>query len=130
MRKQWVTILTGVAALGLATAAGFFGATAADGADSGPTRTVTVDVGTGSPGPAGPPGPEGPAGPAGEDGADSTVAGPPGPAGPAGPQGPAGPPGSGTGGGPCQGAPAGYSPGILQLNTPGGQTRIWTCLEP
>lgn len=68
--------------------------------ESGPTRTVTVDVGTGEQGPPGPPGPAGPAGPAGE------------------------------GGGICSGAPTGYSPGILQLNTPGGQVRIWTCLEP
>jgi len=41
-----------------------------------------------------------------------------GPAGPAGPQGPAG----------LQ-CPSGFEAGVLQLNAPGGQTRIWTCLE-
>lgn len=130
MRKPSLAAIGIALCAGLAATAGFLGASAM-GADSDPIRTVTVDVGTGSPGPPGPagadstvPGPPGPAGPAGEDGADSTV---PGPAGPPGPQ---GPPGPGGGGGPCVGAPAGYSPGILQLNTPGGQVKVWTCLEP
>ena len=48
-----------------------------------------------------------------------------GPAGPPGPPGPTGPPGP-SGGFDCL---AGYTPGILQLNSPGGQTRIYTCLE-
>jgi len=74
--------------------------------DSGePIRTVTVNVGTGEQGPVGPRGPEGERGPVG-------------PAGPVGP--------SGT----CAGAPAGYSPGILVLNAPGGQVRLWVCLGP
>ena len=93
-------------------------------------RTVTIDIvpgETGPPGPAGPAGPPGPQGEQGLPGADSTV---PGPQGPSGPAGPMGPPGASGEGGPCAGAPAGYTAGILQLNTPGGQTRIWTCLAP
>jgi hypothetical protein len=50
--------------------------------------------------------------------------GPQGPPGPAGPAGPAGPPG--PAGLTC---PAGYSPGKLVVNHPGGQTGLWTCLE-
>lgn len=48
--------------------------------------------------------------------------GEPGPPGPPGPEGPPGPAGDFS----CI---AGYTPGILQLNTPGGQVRIYTCLE-
>src|SRR5215831_17582042 len=48
--------------------------------------------------------------------------GPPGPPGPAGPQGPKGDPG----GFECL---TGYSPGILVINHPGGQTKIYTCIE-
>jgi|SRR5215469_2224288 len=47
-----------------------------------------------------------------------------------GPQGPPGPPGPkgdpGTSGFECL---TGYNPGILILNAPGGQTKIYTCLE-
>ena len=91
-------------------------------AATAPTRTVTVDVGSGSQGPPGPPGPQGERGPAGP-------AGPPGPAGPQGPPGPTGT-GGGTSGDICEGAPAGYEPGILQINSPGGQVRIYTCIAP
>lgn len=52
-------------------------------------------------------------GPPGETGAT----GPKGDAGATGPQGPAG-----------LACPAGYSEGVLVLNAPGGQTRLWTCL--
>lgn len=45
-----------------------------------------------------------------------------GPQGPPGPQGPAGP----AGGFECL---DGYSPGILVINSPGGQTKVYTCLE-
>lgn len=65
-------------------------------------RTVTVEVGqVGAPGPPGPQGEQGPVGSAGPTG-------PPGPAGLA--------------------CPAGYSEGVLVLNAPGGQVRLWTCL--
>lgn len=123
---RWPYILM---ALGLtfACASGVLGATFVGAGAAQDVRTVTVDVGSGAQGPQGPPGPAGPAGSKGDKGD-------PGPAGPEGPQGlagPQGPPGTGgSGGGPCEGAPAGYTPGILQLNTPGGQTRIWTCLAP
>jgi len=93
-------------ALGLALAgtAGFFASKA--GGASAPTRTVTVDVATGPTGPAGPQGP----------------AGPPGPRGPAGATGPQGPPGDFS----CI---QGYSPGILVINAPHGQVRIYTCIQ-
>jgi len=83
-------------------------------------RTVTVDI---SPGPTGPPGPQGDTGPAGPQGDI-------GPVGPKGDTGPPGPPGTSGSGGPCEGAPENYSPGFLQINTPGGHVIIWTCLEP
>jgi hypothetical protein len=79
-----------------ATAGVLISVQVAQGQGTAPTRTVTVDVGTGEQGPVGPAGPPGPAGT----------------------------------GGTCAGAPAGYSPGILQINHPGGQVLIWTCLEP
>lgn len=76
-----------------------------------PTKTVTVDVGTGEQGLPGPTGPAGDRGPAGEPGAR-------GPAGPAGPQ---GPPGDVT-------CPDGSSFGKLVLNAPKGQVSIYTCI--
>lgn len=76
-----------------------------------PVRTVTISVHNGATGP------QGPAGPKGENG-------PTGPAGPTGPQGPSG------SGGVCSGAPPEYSPGVLVINSPGGQVTIWTCLAP
>ena len=114
--------------LTLAGASGFLASEALGIGEQEPTRTVTVDVGTGEQGPPGPPGVQGPVGATGVQGEKGET----GAAGPPGPQGVPGPPGEGggTGGGPCLGAPAGYTPGILQLNTPGGQTRIWTCLAP
>ena len=75
--------------------------------EAAPTRTVTVSVHNGATGP------QGPKGAKGEQG----------------PPGPKGSPGSG-GGGPCAGAPTGYSPGFLLINSPGGQVKIWTCLAP
>jgi len=121
----------------LMTGAGFLTATAFSQSNADAIRTVTVDVGTGEQGPAGPPGPAGPAGPAGPEGPPGTgegsigPPGPQGPAGPPGPAGPAGPPGKdGTGGDICAGAPPGYTPGVLQINAPKGQVRIWTCIEP
>lgn len=97
----------------LAGSSGFLAAKAL-GQDGEPIRTVSVDVATGPQGPDGPPGPKGDAGPAGAKGEQ-------------GPPGPRGLPGiSGT----CAGAPPGYSAGILVLNAPGGQVRIWTCLGP
>lgn len=94
---------------------------------SSPSRTVTIDVATGPTGPEGPPGETGPTGPAGVQGPQGDQ-GPPGERGPTGEQGPPGPPGKG--GGPCAGAPDGWSPGFLVINHPGGQTTIYTCLEP
>jgi Collagen triple helix repeat (20 copies) len=94
---------------------------------SADSRTVTIDVATGPAGPEGPPGETGPTGPAGAQGPQGDQ-GPPGERGPTGEQGPPGPPGEG--GGPCAGAPDGWSPGFLVINHPGGQTTIYTCLEP
>jgi hypothetical protein len=93
--------------LGLAGASGFLTATAFS-QEAEPTRTVTVDVATGPPGPEGPPGPAGEPGPQGEQGE-------------AGPVGPAGPAGGQT----CS---AGFSPGVLVINAPGGQVTLETCL--
>lgn len=132
---RWIVFGLSAVSLGLAAAAGFLAATSTGAVD--PVRTVTIDIVPGEQGPPGPAGPAGPAGEQGEPGADGAPGpagpeGPVGPAGPAGPAGPQGPPGEGGGGGggPCLGAPAGYEAGILQLNTPGGQVRIWTCLAP
>jgi hypothetical protein len=107
--------------MAMVASAGFLAATQLAQAQESPTRTVTVDVATGPQGPPGETGPQGPEGPIGETG-------PPGPIGPIGPPGPPGPPGEG--GGPCAGAPEAYSPGFLVINHPGGQTTIYTCLEP
>jgi Collagen triple helix repeat (20 copies) len=115
--------------------AGFLTATALSQNSAGPVRTVTVNVATGPTGPSGPSGPPGATGPVGAVGpkGDAGPAGPPGPKGDAGPPGPPGTttvPGGETGRGPCEGAPANYSPGFLKINAPGGQVTIWTCLEP
>ena len=122
------TLAISGSSLVLAGASGFLVATALGQSTAEAVRTVTVDFppgGTGSVGPAGPPGSQGERGPIGPLG----PIGPIGPPGPQGERGPPGPAGSG-GGGPCAGAPAGYEPGILVLNAPGGQVRIWTCLGP
>lgn len=106
--------------LTLALGAGYLTAVQIANGQESPTQTVTIDVATGPQGPpgeAGLPGPPGETGPRGETGS----------AGPSGPAGPPGPPGES--GGPCSGAPTGYSPGVLVINHPGGQTRIWTCIE-
>lgn len=129
---KWMPRLLAGVSLVLAAASGFMAATVFA-QDGGPIRTVTVDITPGpqgEQGPAGPAGPQGETGPQGPPGEGGGEQGPPGPAGPAGPQGPPGPAGPSGEGNICAGAPSGYSPGILQLNTPGGQTRIWTCLEP
>ena len=97
----------------LAGTAGFLTA-ATTGAGGIAVRTVTVNVG--ARGPAGPPGPQGPKGDTGARG-EQGPQGPKGDTGDRGPQGPAG-----------LECPSGYEPGVLQLNAPGGQTRIWTCL--
>lgn len=108
-------ISIGVLGLALAGVTGFFAAMGLSQGPNEPTRTVTIDVATGPTGPAGPPGERGPQGEQG-------------PAGERGPTGEQGPPGQG--GGPCGGAPDGYEVGILVINHPGGQTRIWTCIGP
>jgi len=80
-----------VVAIALAGGAGFLAAEALSQGAPAPTKTVTVDVGTGATGPVGPQGPQGP------EGSFSCL--------------------------------AGYSPGILVINAPGGQTRIYTCIH-
>jgi hypothetical protein len=109
------------AGLALTGGSGFLASQALTAGTAEQTRTVTVNVGKGTEGPPGPPGPAGERGPAGPAGADSTVPGPRGSAGPP------GPPGTG---GPCAGAPDGYQAGVLVLNAPGGQVRLWVCLGP
>jgi hypothetical protein len=135
MKFPSTTTLLLAGSLALAGTSGYLASTALGLAEQQQVETVTIDVATGprgEPGPAGPPGPEGPPGPQGPPGESGGATGPQGPQGPPGPQGPAGPagpPGEG-GGGPCAGAPAGWEPGVLVINHPGGQTRIWTCLAP
>ena len=74
-----------------------------------PTRTITINAGEGVTGPTGASGEKGLTGASGAKGAS-------------GPQGATGPPGSVE----CI---AGYSPGILVLNHPGGHTDIYTCIS-
>src|SRR5262245_8966349 len=69
--KAWIAI---IAALGLAGASGFLASQALS-TSLQTTRTVTIDVGTGGPGPTGPQGAVGPAGPPGPKG-DTGPAGP------------------------------------------------------
>ena len=127
--KQFLLLFLGLTMMG---GAGYLAATALSQEPPGPTRTVTIDIPTGErgpPGPKGDKGEQGDRGPIGESGPQGE-AGPTGPIGPKGDTGPPGPPGPAGEGGPCAGAPPAYSPGILQINTPGGQVRIFTCLEP
>jgi hypothetical protein len=141
-----VTILVVAGSL-MAGASGWLGATAMSQGAPAPLKTVTVDVGTGIPGPTGPQGPKGPIGREGPQGPIGET-GPQGPAGPQGPkgekgnpgpqgvrgpigeQGPPGPQGPPGAGDICSGAPEGYTPGILQINGADGQVKIYTCIEP
>ena len=122
-------IAVGVASLVLAGAAGFLTSQAIS--QSGPTKTVTIDVGkgkqgkpgkTGKTGPRGPAGPPGAPGPKGDKG-DTGAAGAAGPPGPKGDKGDAGPPGGVT-------CPDGFEPGTLIINHPGGQATTYVCMTP
>jgi len=85
------SIYVAIGAAGFLGAGGLAAAAVSQSSAPQPTKTVTVNVGTG---PVGPPGPAGPSGPAGNF--------------------------------ECI---MGYSPGILVINHPGGQTKVYTCLE-
>ena len=61
---RWILI----AAIGFAAGSGFFIATALGIGSQAPTKTTTVNVGTGEQGPAGPPGPAGADGKPGAEG--------------------------------------------------------------
>lgn len=103
---------------GLLTAGGLLlaggsGYMTSEAVSAGNTRTITVDVATG---PAGDTGPRGPKGEIGDTG----------PAGPKGATGDTGPRGAtGASGLAC---PDGFDEGLLVLNAPGGQVRLWTCI--
>jgi len=145
VRSRLVTVAT-LAGLALAGASGFFVAAALGITKAKPAKTVTVNVGPRGPtGPPGPPGRRGPVGPPGPKGAkgDKGDVGPKGDRGPAGATGPKGDKGdkgdagaTGARGerGPTGAAglqcPAGFEPGQLIINHPGGQVTIWTCLTP
>jgi Collagen triple helix repeat (20 copies) len=111
----------------LAASSGFLAAKALGQEGEPPERTVTVEVS--AEGPPGPPGERGPVGPAGAKGekGDTGAVGAVGPVGPAGPkgdtgaQGPQGDPGTFA----CK---VGFEKGVLVLNGPGGQVKIWTCI--
>jgi Collagen triple helix repeat (20 copies) len=125
--RRRLPILLALLGLLFAGTAGFYTAVGTGAAQK--TRTVTISLLQGPPGPRGPAGPKGEQGDPGARG-EQGEAGPKGDTGAAGPQGPRGeqgPPGpKGDAGLECA---SGYSPGVLQVNHPGGQTRIWTCLE-
>jgi Collagen triple helix repeat (20 copies) len=115
----------------MAGASGFLASVALSQEPPTAIRTVTIDVATGPQGPKGDPGEKGDPGPIGEPGPQGPqgpigLTGPKGDKGDVGPQGPPGPGGSG----PCGGAPPGYTPGFLRINSQGGHVLIWTCLEP
>jgi hypothetical protein len=95
-------ILFMLVGLALSSSAGVIGSEVVAGGAAVKTKTVTVNVSAGKQGPPGPSGPKGAQGPQGA----------PGPRGPAG-----------------LACPSGFSPGELVINTPGGQTRTWTCLH-
>jgi len=99
-----VGVTGSLAAGGLAAAA----IALSNGSAPAPTRTVTINAGEGATGPAGATGPKGSSGATGASGATGL-------------SGPTGPPGS------IECIP-GFSPGILVINHPGGQTKIYTCL--
>jgi hypothetical protein len=113
-----------VGAVALAGASGYLTSTALSSGQAAPGRTVTINVGSGQPGPAGPAGPKGDTGPAGPAGAQGPK-GDQGAKGDIGPAGPPGPPGPG-GGFTC---PNGFTPGTLVINAPGGHATIYTCLK-
>jgi hypothetical protein len=119
-----------IVSLALAALAGYFVATAFSQGSSSNAVTTTITLSNGATGPQGPQGEQGPAGERGPQGEQGPAGeqGPPGERGPTGEQGPPGPPG--PGGGPCGGAPAGYEPGFLVINHPGGQVTIFTCIGP
>jgi len=124
MLARWRTMLLAGASIALAATSGFLTAQALGTAQQTPTRTVTIDIGEGRPGPTGPAGPkgdQGPPGPIGPVGA-AGAKGDRGDVGPPGPQGPVGP----TGGINC---PSGFSEGDLIINHPGGQVTLFTCLK-
>jgi hypothetical protein len=73
--RSHVTWLALGGALVLAAASGYLASVALGLGTQQPTRTVTVNIGTGERGPAGPPGPKGDPGPAGAPGAESCPAG-------------------------------------------------------
>jgi hypothetical protein len=118
VRRRLPLLLT-LLGLVFAGTAGFFTAVGSGAAEK--VRTVTVSLVQGPPGPRGPRGEQGPQGERGLQG-ERGEQGPQGPPGPAGPKGDPGEPGK-------MSCPSGYSPGVLEINTPQGHVRIFTCLE-
>jgi len=84
----------------LASSTGFMVAAAIGVGKQTPTKTVTINVGTGSQGPIGATGPAGPPGPKGDPGTPG-----------------------------AESCPTGYTSGLLVINHPGGQTTILTCIK-
>ena len=101
--------LYGILTVGGLLLAGGSGFMTSEAISSG-TKTITVDVATGPIGLPGLPGPRGETGPKGAKGETGDT----------GPKGATGPPGLAC--------PDGYGEGLLVLNSPGGQVRVWTCL--
>ena len=117
--------------LALAAGAGFLTSMAL-GANNppAPSKTVTVTLRNGRPGPRGPAGPAGAKGDTGPKG-DAGAAGATGPAGSTGLAGPAGPKGDTGAQGPsgAVSCPGGFVPGNLVINHPGGQVTIYGCIR-
>jgi Collagen triple helix repeat (20 copies) len=89
-----------------------------------PTKTVTITIKDGPPGPEGPPGPPGLKGETGPQGSKGEI-GPQGLQGEPGPQGPKGEPGD-SGALTC---PSGFEVGEVIINHPGGHVTIYGCIK-
>jgi hypothetical protein len=93
-------VLLLAAGLALAGSAGYLTSQALGTGSQQPTRTVTIDVGTGAQGVPGEPGQPGPPGPKGDPGLPG-----------------------------AESCPAGYSFGAVLINAPKGQVQIATCIK-
>lgn len=113
--------------MALTATSGFLTAQALSQGEQSATKTVTINVDTGTRGPQGPPGPPGPKGddgaqgPKGEKG-EQGAQGPAGPQGPRGEKGEKGDPGAIT-------CPSGFEVEDVVINHPGGQITIHGCAK-
>jgi len=97
---RWQSIVLIGACAACAAGAGFIASQTFAAGSQIPTKTVTINVGTGATGATGPTGPPGPPGPKGDPGTPG-----------------------------AESCPTGYTSGLLVINHPGGQTTILTCIH-